>query len=369
MKDEEQSASIARGEDDEEEFPNTGTSSTIVVKEEDRVEMVSDRTQQPSDDDILLGRGKPYQNHPGNRRMLKIIDKFRRQYTTARREARRAIAQHVVDVIEEDGKARFLRRVAEDEMLWEPVEREVAIAKVCHALRSKKLAPTPKKMMALAPGTSSAVSGGGSTTPSTTTTPPQQRPLFPQQQSEQLNLLSGMGMFSQAQGQLGNQSQGSRTNMLLDFVSRSRLPPMQGFSDGSHFNSLKNFLGSQATQSPTAGRFGVFGSGDPTRLPLNNNGTACPSTSSSTMNIDLLLAARQQQQQQEQQHIQNLMFGANNLGNPMVEPPFLAGDSTSGGLKALLAGVQQPHHNFRMYNNTPGSMLPSQKDPRGSGFF
>jgi hypothetical protein len=90
---------------------------------------------EPTKDDVLLGRGKPFQNHPGNQRMLLIVDERKEQYLAVKRDQKRAIVEEVLGVIQEGG-ARFLKRSA-DGHYWKEVEPAISFEKVSHALRSK----------------------------------------------------------------------------------------------------------------------------------------------------------------------------------------------------------------------------------------
>ncbi|KAL3935758.1 MAG: hypothetical protein SGBAC_008788 [Bacillariaceae sp.] len=97
------------------------------------------RIRKPSNDDILLGRGKPFQNHPGNQRMLKIVDEHKERYLSEKRDKKRAIVEEVLDIIQKNG-ARFLKRIDHGEY-WREVESTVSFEKVSHALRSKVRRP------------------------------------------------------------------------------------------------------------------------------------------------------------------------------------------------------------------------------------
>ncbi len=90
----------------------------------------------PLPSDIIMGRGKPFHTHPGNQRMLQIIDGNKERYNSTKRHNRREVAQEVLDVIFETG-ARFLKRV-EGEEYWEEVSRSATFDKVSHAIRSKR---------------------------------------------------------------------------------------------------------------------------------------------------------------------------------------------------------------------------------------
>ena len=57
----------------------------------------------PLASDILLGRGKPYQEHPGNVRFLRVIILYRDRYLrTQRREDKASIADEIVDLLKMD---------------------------------------------------------------------------------------------------------------------------------------------------------------------------------------------------------------------------------------------------------------------------
>jgi hypothetical protein len=53
----------------------------------------------PNDHDILLGRGRPFQSHPGNKRMKKMVDPYRSVYQSSPRNLRATITEHVIRVI------------------------------------------------------------------------------------------------------------------------------------------------------------------------------------------------------------------------------------------------------------------------------
>jgi hypothetical protein len=93
------------------------------------------RIVQPADVDILLGRGKPFQNHPGNQRMLVLVDKYRDRYQRAERKEKHDIVEEVMGIISGSG-GRFLRRV-DYENYWVEVGHSIAYRKVGHAFRSK----------------------------------------------------------------------------------------------------------------------------------------------------------------------------------------------------------------------------------------
>lgn len=61
----------------------------------------------PNPEDILLGRGRPYQSHPGNKYMLQLIDSYRDKYQSSERREKHFIITEVLDIIQLR-KGRFL---------------------------------------------------------------------------------------------------------------------------------------------------------------------------------------------------------------------------------------------------------------------
>mmetsp|Transcript_31340 Transcript_31340/g.73798 ORF Transcript_31340/g.73798 Transcript_31340/m.73798 type:complete len:599 (+) Transcript_31340:150-1946(+) len=92
----------------------------------------------PNNRDVLFGRGKPFQNHPGNRKMLSYIDQYKRQYNESPRDQKRPIVEEIIGILTRDG-GRFLRRYNEDtnSTWWTEVPKQVAFDKVSHAFRSR----------------------------------------------------------------------------------------------------------------------------------------------------------------------------------------------------------------------------------------
>ena len=89
----------------------------------------------PRKADVLLGRGKPFQSHPGNQRMLCLVDDYRKRYLQAERREKHAIVEGVMKTIRDSG-GRFLIRV-DYENYWVEVAHSIAYRKVGHAFRSK----------------------------------------------------------------------------------------------------------------------------------------------------------------------------------------------------------------------------------------
>lgn len=63
--------------------------------------------RQPRKEDVVLGRGKPSQNWPGNQRMLALCDAYRDRYHSVERAQKNKIIEEVRDIISSKG-GRFL---------------------------------------------------------------------------------------------------------------------------------------------------------------------------------------------------------------------------------------------------------------------
>jgi hypothetical protein len=96
------------------------------------------RVLQPTQFDVLFGRGKPFQGHAGNIRLHKVVDVYKGRYSQARRHEKTEIAEEIVQFIKNGGSkaGRFLKR-AEGEECWIQVSDSIARDKVSHALRGK----------------------------------------------------------------------------------------------------------------------------------------------------------------------------------------------------------------------------------------
>lgn len=86
--------------------------------------------------DVLLGRGKGSQDHPGNIRFRKVLDGYSDVYDSAPRQERRQIARELCHMLTSDGM-RFLK--LSEEGLWVE-ERDLAAveAKIGQKFRSNR---------------------------------------------------------------------------------------------------------------------------------------------------------------------------------------------------------------------------------------
>jgi len=85
--------------------------------------------------DVLLGRGKSYQAHPGNINFLAIVDRFRSQYEGGGKAEKRRIVDQVNSIIISQG-GRFLR-IADSGDDWDLMSESEAFRKIRNAFRTK----------------------------------------------------------------------------------------------------------------------------------------------------------------------------------------------------------------------------------------
>lgn len=97
----------------------------------------------PTDKDVLCGRGKPIQHHPGNRRFLEIVQVHRDSYQNAPSRAdKRRITFDIISTIRKSG-GRFLQ-LDPATGKYQDVGDDLARDKVSHALRSRKVEANKK---------------------------------------------------------------------------------------------------------------------------------------------------------------------------------------------------------------------------------
>jgi hypothetical protein len=102
---------------------------------------VLQKVLRPTHFDVICGRGKPFQMHSGNRRMLRIVYLHKARYWASERYDKFVIADMVLHRIKKCGSepVRFLKR--EDGEHWVEVSDDEARLKVSHALGCKTKKP------------------------------------------------------------------------------------------------------------------------------------------------------------------------------------------------------------------------------------
>lgn len=90
----------------------------------------------PTEVDVLFGRGKRSQNHPGNIKADQLVDLYRSQYEKAAKSDKTAIAQRIVEMISAYS-GRFLKL---EKNKWVEVDSQTARNKISHLFRNKRKA-------------------------------------------------------------------------------------------------------------------------------------------------------------------------------------------------------------------------------------
>lgn len=110
--------------------------STMKANKKKKVLNPKDIIKTPNVHDVLLGRGKPFQNHDGNQSMLRIVDMYRKRYHESERAFKHEIIEEVLDIIKNKG-GRFLERIDDfEKSYWNQVPHRMSYRKVGHAFRS-----------------------------------------------------------------------------------------------------------------------------------------------------------------------------------------------------------------------------------------
>lgn len=104
------------------------------------------RIARPEPFDVLCGRGKPIQNHPGNVILHRIVDEQCVRYHGAPRLRKRGIADELVQAIknskrfEQQLPGRFIRHAQDNRgEYWEEISEDAARDKVSHCFRARRV--------------------------------------------------------------------------------------------------------------------------------------------------------------------------------------------------------------------------------------
>mmetsp|Transcript_30736 Transcript_30736/g.73772 ORF Transcript_30736/g.73772 Transcript_30736/m.73772 type:complete len:293 (-) Transcript_30736:576-1454(-) len=103
---------------------------------QDAFDINAERVDKVSKQDVIFGRGKNLQDHPGNRRMRQITNKYKGLYRTLQKSQKRSLVETVYKEIVHNG-ARFLTKAPND-MHYLLVDVEVALQKISNSLRCMK---------------------------------------------------------------------------------------------------------------------------------------------------------------------------------------------------------------------------------------
>lgn len=92
----------------------------------------------PRPNDVLLGRGRPFQLYSGNLALTAKIDENRTRYMAAKKMHKKLITSEIVESIHKSG-GRFLKKVSNGDQIdvdWEKVDFETSRLKVSHSFRT-----------------------------------------------------------------------------------------------------------------------------------------------------------------------------------------------------------------------------------------
>jgi hypothetical protein len=95
-----------------------------------------DKVDMPNRNDILVGKGKPFQQHPGNVRLRQLVELRLADYTVARKSEKTNLTREIVQMIK-DSSVRFLKRDLDG--WWEEVSAEDAREKVSKTFGSTRV--------------------------------------------------------------------------------------------------------------------------------------------------------------------------------------------------------------------------------------
>lgn len=88
----------------------------------------------PNSKDVLMGRGRPFQQFVGNLDLAKIVAKHQVEYNESERNSKTKLTRRLVQVIK-DGNGRFLKRDGIPDGGWVEVDDAQSREKIAHAFR------------------------------------------------------------------------------------------------------------------------------------------------------------------------------------------------------------------------------------------
>lgn len=99
--------------------------------------------------DVLLGRGKPFNSHPGNKQLHEIVASFYKKYNGLLRAEKTKLAEEIVFMVRGYG-GNFLKQ-DEKSGMWVAVSNLEARNKVAHGFRRKREFELKARTVATAP--------------------------------------------------------------------------------------------------------------------------------------------------------------------------------------------------------------------------
>ena len=98
---------------------------------------ISSKIVRATDNDVVLGRGTPYQTHPGNIRLTDLTKQWFDEYHFSNSKVDKTIITwDIVRTIQNKFGGRFLQKDPDDVNYWRIVDDETARQKVAYGFRS-----------------------------------------------------------------------------------------------------------------------------------------------------------------------------------------------------------------------------------------
>lgn len=122
-----------------------------LCKRMDKQKTENDKRLLPRPNDVLLGRGRPFQLFPGNLALTNLINANKERYDVSRKMEKKKITEEIVNLIK-NCNGRFLKRSNEKASSylmtteWEEVKFETARLKVSHSFRTMTKSRTNEEM-------------------------------------------------------------------------------------------------------------------------------------------------------------------------------------------------------------------------------
>jgi hypothetical protein len=91
---------------------------------------ITGRIEIPTCVDVVLGRGRPYQEYPGNIRLADIIDEHRTVYQASSRSEKTTLSYKILSIIKDNFGGRLLKKCDGDVGGWMQVSDDTAREKV-----------------------------------------------------------------------------------------------------------------------------------------------------------------------------------------------------------------------------------------------
>jgi len=88
--------------------------------------------------DVLLGRGRPYREYPGNCKLRELVDGVQKEYDRVSKASKTSLAMRIVMKVKQNG-GRFLSRADDENMGWVRVGDEAARTKVAQSFRNNRM--------------------------------------------------------------------------------------------------------------------------------------------------------------------------------------------------------------------------------------